>query len=314
VTGARRTFVIACLAGNGIGPEVTAAASRALAQVSRQHGFRVEEVHPPFDGEAIVQAGHPLPAATRRAALGADAVLVAGAAAPALDGVKAELDLAVQVTRTVAGDGSGTTAFSPLPGTSPELALERAFAAARAHGGRLSSVGVSDQWRSSVTAQAAANEGVDVTELPLAAALAALAGDTGGLDVLAVEGSLSDAVTQAPGWSGRRLPGATGYLSPTGPGLFCPTHGAAQEVAGHGVANPSEMLLAAALLLGEGLGRRAAAEALEESLAAALGSSVQTPDVAQAGVAATTREFVDAVLALLPSARRDTEFALGVTR
>ena len=74
------------------------------------------------------------------------------------------------------------------------------------------------------------------------------------------------------------------------------------------------MLLAAALLLGEGLGRRAAAEALEESLAAALHSTRRTPDMTQAGVAATTREFVDAVLALLPSARRDTEFALGVTR
>src|SRR5262245_60146207 len=117
VTGARRTYVIACLAGNGIGPEMTAAASRALAQVSRQHGFRVEEVHPPFDGEAVVQAGHPLPAATRRAALTADAVLVAGAAAPALQGVKAELDLSVQVTRVIAPDGSGTTAFSPLEGT-----------------------------------------------------------------------------------------------------------------------------------------------------------------------------------------------------
>jgi isocitrate/isopropylmalate dehydrogenase len=74
------------------------------------------------------------------------------------------------------------------------------------------------------------------------------------------------------------------------------------------------MLLAASLLLGEGLGRRAAAEALEESLAAALHSTRRTPDMSQAGVAATTREFVDAVLALLPSARRDTEFALGVTR
>jgi 3-isopropylmalate dehydrogenase len=314
VTGARRTYVIACLAGNGIGPEVTAAASRALAQVSRQHGFRVEEVHPPFDGEAVVQAGHPLPAATRRAALTADAVLVAGAAAPALEGVKAELDLAVQATRTIAADGSGTTAFSPLPGTSPDPALERAFAAARARGGRLSSVGVSDHWWERVAVHAAGNEGVEVAELPLAAALEALTGGGGGLGVLAVEGSLADAVTQAPRWSGRRMPGATGYLSLAGTGLFAPMHGAAQEIAGHGVANPSEMLLAAALLLGEGLGRRAAAEALEESLAAALGSSVQTPDVAQAGVAATTREFVDAVLALLPSARRDTEFALGVTR
>jgi hypothetical protein len=74
------------------------------------------------------------------------------------------------------------------------------------------------------------------------------------------------------------------------------------------------MLLATALLLSEGLGRTAAGVALEESLTVALGGSRKPLDAAEAGVAATTREFVDAVLALLPSARRDTEFALGVAR
>jgi hypothetical protein len=51
---------------------------------------------------------------------------------------------------------------------------------------------------------------------------------------------------------------------------------------------------------------------LEESLAAALRGPRRPVEVAETGVAATTREFVDAVLGLLPSARRDTEFALGV--
>ena len=73
----RRTFVVACLAGQGIGPEVTAAASRALAQVSRQHGFRVEELHVPFGGDAVRRFGHPLPSFTRAACAEADAVLVA---------------------------------------------------------------------------------------------------------------------------------------------------------------------------------------------------------------------------------------------
>ena len=74
------------------------------------------------------------------------------------------------------------------------------------------------------------------------------------------------------------------------------------------------MLLATALLLSEGLGRKSAGVALEESLAAALGGSRRPLDAAATGVAATTREFVDTVLGLLPSARRDTEFALGVGR
>ena len=75
------------------------------------------------------------------------------------------------------------------------------------------------------------------------------------------------------------------------------------------------MLLATALLLAEGLGRVAAAEALEDSLTAGAPRRRGRPSEASGpGVAATTREFVDAVLGLLPSARRDTEFALGVVR
>ena len=57
----RRTYVVACLAGHGIGPEITAAASRALAGLAREHGFAVEELHPPFDTEALTRSGHPLP-------------------------------------------------------------------------------------------------------------------------------------------------------------------------------------------------------------------------------------------------------------
>ena len=40
----RRTYVVACLAGHGIGPEITAAASRALAGLGREHGFAIEEL------------------------------------------------------------------------------------------------------------------------------------------------------------------------------------------------------------------------------------------------------------------------------
>ena len=66
----RPRYVAACLAGDGIGPEVMAEASRALAEVSALHGFRVDEVHPPFAGEAVTRAGHPLPPSTRQATRG----------------------------------------------------------------------------------------------------------------------------------------------------------------------------------------------------------------------------------------------------
>ena len=82
---------------------------------------------------------------------------------------------------------------------------------------------------------------------------------------------------------------------------------------GHGVADPTEMLLATALLLSEGLGQREAGRTLEASVTVAL--TRDRAPVASHGtsVRETTREFVDAVLALIPSARRDTDIAPGVT-
>ena len=47
-----------------------AQASRALAHVTRLHGFTVRETHPPFGAEAFTQSGHALPASTQRATLG----------------------------------------------------------------------------------------------------------------------------------------------------------------------------------------------------------------------------------------------------
>jgi 3-isopropylmalate dehydrogenase len=308
---ARQTYVVACLAGHGIGPEITAAASRALARLAHEHGFDVEELHPPFDTEALTRSGHHLPVATRQATAGADAVLVAGDAAPALEGLRAALDLGAQVTR-VLDDTGEATAFAPLHDDAVDWTIERAFATARARSGRLASVGVTSGWNAAVDRHAERHSGVDVEHLALSEALRRLA--AGPVGVLVAEEVLGDTVAEAPRMGGHKRLVATGQLSSSGPGLFAPAQGTASDLAGQGVADPSSMLLATALLLSEGLGRWAAGEALEESLTAALRAPRRPPEVAGAGVAATTREFVDAVLGLLPSARRDTEFALGVVR
>jgi 3-isopropylmalate dehydrogenase len=308
---ARQTYVVACLAGHGIGPEITAAASRALARLAREHGFDVEELHPPFDTEALTRSGHHLPAATRRATATADAVLVAGDAAPALEGLRADLDLGARVTR-VLDDTGEATAFAPLHEGATDWTIERAFATARSRSGRLASVGVTSAWSAAVDRHAERHPGVDVEHVPLPAALRRLT--AGPVGVLVAEEVLGDTVAEAPRLGGRKRLVATGQLSPTGPGLFAPAQGTASDLAGQGVADPSPMLLATALLLSEGLGRMSAGVALEESLVTALLAPRRPPEVAGLGVAATTREFVDAVLGLLPSARRDTEFALGVAR
>ena len=97
-------------------------------------------------------------------------------------------------------------------------------------------------------------------------------------------------------------------LAGGGPGVFAPVHGAAEDIAGQGVANPASMLLAAALMLGEGLGERRAAETLTNAVLDASTNGVRTPDLVRVGVGATTREFADVVISHLPHAMTTSEF------
>src|SRR3954453_6520081 len=90
---------VACLAGDGVGPELMAAATRALDRVAALHQFELDDVHLPFAGEGITRSGHPLPPETRAGYRDADAILVASSNEPALEGVKADLELAWRVAR-----------------------------------------------------------------------------------------------------------------------------------------------------------------------------------------------------------------------
>ncbi len=76
------------------------------------------------------------------------------------------------------------------------------------------------------------------------------------------------------------------------------THGAAPDIAGTGVANPTSMILSASLLL-DWLGRRGtvgareAATAIDDAVTRTIDAGVKTPDI---GGDATTEEFTDAVI------------------
>jgi 3-isopropylmalate dehydrogenase len=91
---------------------------------------------------------------------------------------------------------------------------------------------------------------------------------------------------------------ASASLGDSGPGLFEPVHGSAPDIAGRGVANPAAMLRSVALMLEHGLGRPAEARAVASAVDAAI-EAAPTPDL---GGDATTAEFGDAVLSLLPGA------------
>lgn len=305
-----RHYTVACLAGDGVGPEVMAEASLALQEVARLHHFRVLEVHVPFGSEAFQRFGHPLPPATRRAYAAADGILVANTKEPALEGVKADLDLTWRIQRVRLLPSGDVAIVSPLAedGSEDTSTVERAFALARSRRALVSSVGDGQAWTELVEAAAERHSGVHVEHLTLSEALPLLAHEPERFDVIVADRRFVEALSDMAAFAtGARRLVASGRLSDAGPAIFGPTHGSALEIAGQGMADPSAMLLATALLLGEGLGERAAARTLERALRAAQARSL-THDVAGAGLAATTREFTQAVIAELPAARTDTEF------
>ncbi len=304
-----KRFTVACLSGDGIGPELMAEASRALTEAGRLHGFQVDELHPAFAGEAVARYGHPLPPSTRAACRRADAVLVALTKEPALEGVKAELDLTWRIQRVRLPDDSDIAIVSPLDDDVEALVVRHAFDLARARRARVSAVGEGRAWNALVAREADNNPGVGVEHLTLSEGIPQLMSAAERFCVVVTQRQHAELLSElaATSQNESRIV-ASGRLSPTGPGVFGPTHGSAPEIAGQGVANPSGILLATALMLGEGLGQRAAAQTLERAISGTIASGIRTADLDGSGVAATTRDFMDAVLGLMPASRTDVEF------
>ncbi len=73
---------IAVIAGDGIGPEVTAEAVRVLQAVARRFGHELSLEEALFGGVAIEAHGDPLPPATLAACRGADAILLGAIGGP----------------------------------------------------------------------------------------------------------------------------------------------------------------------------------------------------------------------------------------
>jgi 3-isopropylmalate dehydrogenase len=305
-----KRYTVACLSGDGIGPELMAEASRALAEAGRLHGFTLDELHVPFGREAVARHGHSLPPETRAACRSADAILVALTKEPALEGVKAELDLTWRVQR-VRVPGGDIAVTSPLHDEAEPFVLRRAFGLARSRKGRLSAVGDGVEWQATLWREAERHPGVDVEHLSTSEALPRLMTEAERFSVVVTPCQNSELVSDlvAASHNGSRIV-ASGRLTPQGKGVFGPTHGSAPDIAGQGVANPSGMLLAASLMLSEGLGLRSAARTMERAISDALASGARTADVEGLGPAWTTRDFTDAVLRLMPGARTDHEFSL----
>jgi 3-isopropylmalate dehydrogenase len=320
---------IACLPGDGIGPEVTAAALRVLAALPVEAA--VEEF--PFGGHAIHEHGDPLPAETLAGCRGADAVLLGAVGLPEFDGaavrpeqglirLRGELDVYANL-RPTRGDGidllmvrelvgglyfgaSGRrpdgTAFDTCeysPGQIERIA-RRAFALARERRGLVTSVDkanvleTSRLWREVVSRVAAGYPDVQLEHMLVDNAGLQLVVDATQFDVVVTENTFGDILSDvAAGTSGGLGVAASASLGDAPPGIFEPVHGSAPDIAGRGIANPAAALRSLALLLRHAAGEDQLAARLEQAVEAAL-ASVPTHDL---GGAATTVEFTDAVLA-----------------
>ena len=81
----QRSWTIAVLPGDGIGPEVVSAAISVLEDCAREFGFSVDLVKLPFGGAAIDDSGDPLPPETLNECNAADAVLLGAVGGPRWD-------------------------------------------------------------------------------------------------------------------------------------------------------------------------------------------------------------------------------------
>jgi 3-isopropylmalate dehydrogenase len=319
---------VVCLPGDGIGPEVSAAAVRVLESLPLE--VTIEE-HA-FGGEAIRQTGDPLPDDTLAACRHADAVLLGAVGLPEFDGgpvrpeqglirLRGELDVYANLRPTRGGDtdllivrelvgglyfgasgrrpdGSAfdTCEYSPAQ---IERIARRGFEFARQRSGRLTSVDkanvleTSRLWREVVVQLAGEYPDVQLEHMLVDNAGMQLVQNAKRFDVIVTENTFGDILSDvAAGTTGGLGLAASASLGDARPGIFEPVHGSAPDIAGRGIANPAAMLRSVALLLLYGAEEPQLARALERAVDAAL-ESTPTPDV---GGTATTADFTDAVV------------------
>ena len=324
---------VACLPGDGIGPEVTAVAIEVLRTLPLE--LEVEEHS--FGGRAILEEGTPLPERTLAACQAADAVILGAVGLPQFEGaavrpeqgliaLRRALDVYANlrpatgpgidllIVRELVGglyygasgrreDGSAFDTCEYTPDAIERIA-RRAFelaGARRAHVTSVDKVNVletSRLWRETVVRVAPDYPDVELEHMLVDTAGMKLVQSPQQFDVILTENTFGDILSDvAAGTCGGLGLAASASLGDRRPGIFEPVHGSAPDIAGQGIANPAAMLRSVALLLRHAADEPELATALERAVDHAL---AQMPTVDQGGQA-TTAEFAAAVLEQLQS-------------
>ena len=176
-----------------------------------------------------------------------------------------------------------------------------AFKTAMVRGKRLCSVDkanvleTSQLWRDVMIETSAEYPEVELSHMYVDNAAMQLVRNPGQFDVV-VTGNLfgdilSDQASMCVGSIGLL---ASASLGEGTKGLYEPIHGSAPDIAGQGIANPSAMILSAAMMLRHSFGMEAEASRIEAAVAAVLAQGVLGHDL---GGKASTTEIGDAIVA-----------------
>ncbi|MEH6715844.1 3-isopropylmalate dehydrogenase [Parasphingorhabdus flavimaris] len=155
----------------------------------------------------------------------------------------------------------------------------------------------SQLWRDVVTELSSEYPEVELSHMYVDNAAMQLVRNPGQFDVV-VTGNLfgdilSDQASMCVGSIGLL---ASASLGDGTKGLYEPIHGSAPDIAGQGIANPSAMILSAAMMLRHSFGMDAEADRIEAAVAAVLTQGVLGHDL---GGTASTSEIGDAIVAHL---------------
>jgi 3-isopropylmalate dehydrogenase len=335
MTEPRPNPIVACLAGDGIGPEVMAEAGRVIDAVGGLFGVRVRQVHLPFGGEAIDRHGDPFPAHVRAAVKASDAVLLGAVGGPrwnssprrpeqGLLDLRKELDAFANL-RPVRHGGIDLMVVRELTGglyfgkktleddaASDLCAYDRpqiervarwAFRLARRRSGRVVSVdkqnvlATSKLWRRVVSElHEAEYPEIELTHELVDSFAMNLATRPHHYDIILTENLFGDILSDLAAAVGGGLGIApSASLGPEPPGIFEPVHGSAPDIAGQSEANPIAMILSVAMMFTYGLNRRDIGRAITAAVDSVLADGIATSDQVAGGRVYATWEVGQAV-------------------
>jgi 3-isopropylmalate dehydrogenase len=324
---------IACLPGDGIGPEVTSQALRVLAELP----VDVDVVELPFGGSAIDETGEPLPEETLSACRESQAVLLGAVGGPKWDGgarrpeegllgLRQALDVYANLRPATAGDVDllvvreliGGIYFGPrgvrddgtvfdtceYHPTQVARIVRRAFELAESRRSSLVSVDkanvldTSRLWRRVVDEVAPDHPGVQLRHALVDSFAIEIALHADRLDVVVTENMFGDILSDlASGVVGGLGLAASASLGDAAPGIVEPIHGSAPDIAGQSKANPLAAIMSVAMLLEHSAKRPDLAAAVNGAVEDVLDGGARTADIARRGeTVLSTRQMGDAVL------------------